>query len=111
MFRPSYASVLQFAMAHGLTLALKTATVVVVAGIVVVAVAIAQECAVKSTFCTSIHNWFQDSSLMFNFQIFFVRYGTLFARGNLTLQTVVVLGALGGKGLLLGGRTAEHPTG
>jgi hypothetical protein len=42
-------------MAHGLTLALKTATVVVVAGVVVVTVAIAQECAVKSTFRTSIH--------------------------------------------------------
>jgi hypothetical protein len=42
-------------MAHGLTLALKAATAVVAAGIVVVAVAIAQESAEKSTFCTSIH--------------------------------------------------------
>ena len=58
MFNVLNASVFKFAMTHGLTLALKTATVVVAAGIVVVAVAIAQECAVKSTFCTSIHNWF-----------------------------------------------------
>ena len=58
MFNVLNASVFKFAMAHGLTLALKAATVVVAAGIVVVAVAIAQECAVKSTSCTSIHNWF-----------------------------------------------------
>ena len=55
MFNVLNASVFQFAMAHGLTLALKAATAVVAAGIVVVAVAIAQECAEKSTFCTSIH--------------------------------------------------------
>jgi hypothetical protein len=42
-------------MAHGLTLTLKAATVVVAAGIVVVTVAIAQESAEKSTSCTSIH--------------------------------------------------------
>jgi len=58
MFNVLNASVFQFAMAHGLTLTLKTGTVVVAAGIVVMAVAIAQECAVKSTSCTSIHNWF-----------------------------------------------------
>ena len=55
MFNVLNASVFQFAMAHSLTLALKTATVVVVAGILMVAVAIAQESAEKSTFCTSIH--------------------------------------------------------
>ena len=54
MFNVLNASVFKFAMAHGLTLALKAATAVVAAGIVVVAVAIAQESAVKSTFCTSI---------------------------------------------------------
>ena len=111
MFRPSYASVLQFAMAHGLTLALKTATVVVVAGVVVVTVAIAQESAVKSTFRTSIHNWFQDSSLMFHVQIFFVRYGAGLARGQFLFAAGVGGLALGGNGLLLGGRTAENPTG
>ena len=56
MFNVLNASVFKFAMAHGLTLALKTATVVVVAGILMVAVAIAQESAEKSTFCTSIHS-------------------------------------------------------
>ena len=55
MFNVLNASVFKFAMAHGLTLALKTSTAVVAAGIVVVAVTIAQECAVKSTSCTSIH--------------------------------------------------------
>ena len=58
MFNVLNASVFKFAMAHGLTLTLKAATVVVAAGIVVVTVTIAQECAVKSTSCTSIHNWF-----------------------------------------------------
>ena len=56
MFNVLNASVLQFAMPHGFTLALIAATVVVVAGVGVVAVAIAQECAVESTFRTSIHS-------------------------------------------------------
>ena len=55
MFNVLNASVFKFAMAHGLTFALKTGTAIVAAGIVVVAVAIAQESAEKSTFCTSIH--------------------------------------------------------
>ena len=61
MFNVLNASVLQFAMPHGFTLALIAATVVVVAGVGVVAVAIAQECAVKSTFRTSIHSYFLSS--------------------------------------------------
>ena len=84
MFNVLNASVLQFAMPHGFTLALKTATVVVVAGVGVVAVAIAQECAVKSTFRTSIH-LSEISCLMFHLQVLFVRYGALLARGNLLL--------------------------